>query len=388
MDTITGISKIRFVGGKKFLPVDNVFDQSYALEFLSNNVIINTNILADQSNKIEIELCFRYDYILSSEIPLFFTSDNSFGIKINSNKKIQVIIGNTTFTSNFTVYSYGNYYIRLTCENSVATLYIFSIDRRVGGAYDTVTSSYNTLPFNNQDFCIRGETHSTMRYVRIKKNGHLVYDGIPVISKLSDPIDGKLSAIYNRINKTYIPFSSTEAESYDTSVGSHTGTYTSCHSAVSIDCKNYKWINGYGKFDGSWGFAGSENLVTVTNLNDKVEDLDWAFYQCDSIANITIPTSCKTATGAFSQCTAISSFSFPSNTYLLNSVGSGCTNLSTVYIYCPTLGYLDSSSGLFYNTTRTKHVHVVANSDTYTTLVNIGYDDQGTKQGVILVQDL
>lgn len=386
MDTITGISKIRFVGGKKMLPVDDVFDQSFAIEFLSNNIIANTNIPADQCNKIEIELYFYYGNILSSEIPLFFTSDNSFGIKIDSNKKIQVVIGNTTFTSNFTVWGYASYYIRLTCENGVATLYIFSINRRVGGAYDTVTSSYNTLPFNNQDFCIRGENHSTIRYVRIKKNGHLVYDGIPVISKLSDPVNGKLSAIYNRIDKTHILFSSTEAKSYDTSVGSSTGTYTSCHSAVSIDCKNYKWINGYGKFDGSWGFADSENLVTVTNLNDKIEDLDWAFSQCDSIANITIPTSCKTATGAFKDCKAISSFSFPSSTYALDSVGSGCTNLSTVYIYCPTLGYC--SLGLFYNTTKTKYVHVVANSNTYTELVNIGYDDQGTKEGVILVQDL
>ena len=184
-------------------------------------------------------------------------------------------------------------------------------------------------------------------------------------------------------------------------------------------------------------FSGCSNLVCVPSLSNNVANLIDTFSGCRNLVNApTIPNSVTTLLGTFSSCTNLAnapvipnsvtnmqrtfwvchnlvnaptipdsvtdmSFTFYDCTNLVNGsdIPNSVVNMYMTFVSCHNLtgtiniysSNVTDASGCFQIYTArpsTLTVHVPANSTTYNTFVAAGYNDQGTKDGVILLADL
>lgn len=134
------------------------------------------------------------------------------------------------------------------------------------------------------------------------------------------------------------------------------------------------------------------NIASIPVIANSVTNIDYAFYVCPNLTNVSnIPDSVTSMTHAFSDCYNLTTVSdIPSSVTNMTTTFWNSANLvGTMNIHSANVTAADSCFYI-YDAPRpsTLTVHVPANSTTYNTFVAAGYNDQGTKDGVILLADL
>lgn len=167
-------------------------------------------------------------------------------------------------------------------------------------------------------------------------------------------------------------------------------------------------------------FTNCKDLVTADVNN--ASNLSQTFGGCSSLISCTgtINPNCTSMYSTFSNCTSlISSPVLPNGLLDMGSTFNGCTSLAVapeIPVNVTSMGYtfygctaltgnviirsenISNVSNIFANTTLTKYVYIpyeswiddgmggqtVGPSTTYTSFINAGYDENGTKEGVYL----
>lgn len=163
----------------------------------------------------------------------------------------------------------------------------------------------------------------------------------------------------------------------------------------------------------SYTFSSCNSLTNPPAIPNSVTDMSYTFYQCNSLTVApVIPNSVTNMCGTFSGCNLVNAPVIPNSVTDMRSTFSDCHNLSTISDIPSSVTNMSSTfsgssnlvgtmnihsanvtaaySCFYIHDTRpsTLTVHVPANSTTYNTFLTAGYDDQGTKDGVILLADL
>jgi len=134
------------------------------------------------------------------------------------------------------------------------------------------------------------------------------------------------------------------------------------------------------------------NIASIPVIANSVTNIDYAFHVCPNLTNVSnIPDSVTSMTHAFSDCYNLTTVSdIPSSVTNMTTTFWNSANLvGTMNIHSANVTAADLCF-FIYDAPRpsTLTVHVPANSTTYNTFVAAGYNDQGTKDGVILLADL
>lgn len=136
-----------------------------------------------------------------------------------------------------------------------------------------------------------------------------------------------------------------------------------------------------------------ENLVSAPRLpnNDSIDTLSMTFYGCKKITDApVIPNSVISITGAFSGCSSLVN---------VPVIPESVTNCQYAFANCSSLTgdvrflskEITNVTNLFANTTLTKNVYIPytyenrVNTTTYNTFIAAGYDENGTLEGVHLM---
>ena len=157
----------------------------------------------------------------------------------------------------------------------------------------------------------------------------------------------------------------------------------------SIDMNNVPFVNN--TMCGTFYSSGNAALTTVTNINNNTVNMVNTFYNCQNLTTIDrFPDSVTDISGCFESCKSLTSVpSIPNSVTCMNYTFAGCTNLTGYfYIYS---NNVTNATNCFANTTKIKEVYIPftysnnAYTQTYNSFIAAGYDENGTKEGVYLI---
>ena len=183
----------------------------------------------------------------------------------------------------------------------------------------------------------------------------------------------------------------------------------------SIDCKNvpFLWIDEENDYwyhnNGYLAFAGCSNLVSVSNINNNTINMDNMFLDCSSLTTIDklpnsviylndtfdgcfalttppeIPATVEEMGGTFYTCDNLTSAPIiPENVVWMQRTFYGCEKL-TGDIYISAENVENAFECFKYCGDLPKYVHVPKDSLTYQSFVDAGYKDDGSVEGVYLI---
>lgn len=221
---------------------------------------------------------------------------------------------------------------------------------------------------------------------------------VPSLSNNVTNLVGTFSSCTNLVNAPVIP----------NSVTNMSGTFGGCTNLIDApaipnsvinmertfhDCRNL--VNAPtipNSVTGLYFTFSRTNIANTPVIANSVTNMDYTFYVCPNLTSVsTIPDSVTSMNHTFSDCYNLTTVSdIPSSVTNMQSTFWNSANLvGTMNIHSANVTVADSCFYI-YNVPRpsTLTVHVPANSTTYNTFVAAGYNDQGTKDGVILLADL
>ena len=138
-------------------------------------------------------------------------------------------------------------------------------------------------------------------------------------------------------------------------------------------------------------FGYCSNLVNAPVIPNSVTNMQRTFFVCHNLADApTIPDSVTDMSYTFYDCTnLVNGSDIPNSVVNMYMTFISCHNLTgTMNIYSSNVTNASGCFQIYTTRPSTLTVHVPANSTTYNTFLAEGYNDQGTKDGVILLADL
>ena len=288
---------------------------------------------------------------------------------------------------------------------------------------NTMYSAFSS--FNNSNLTM--VTNINDNTVNMSRSFHNCYNLIE-IDKFPNSVTQLTSCFYNCRNLSYVP-------SIPNSVTTMIDTFRNCINLTSIPNMPDSVVYASGAYrdmssltippvlsnnlDPSTGltlaFYGS-GITSLPNIPNSITSLHFTFSNCNSLVNCysmplpnsvvnmsytfancihlvdspIIPNSVTDLESTFINCTNLTNApSIPDSVTILSSTFCSCTNLTgSLYIYS---NNITNATNCFANTTRIKEVYIPFTysnniyTQTYNSFIAAGYDENGTKEGVYLI---
>lgn len=254
-----------------------------------------------------------------------------------------------------------------------------------------LTSTPDISKFSNLDYAFQNCTNLTIINGNFNSNLTNLIKTFDYCTSLTGVVPPIPASVTNMLQAFVWSKITSYSFSQNNSPVNMNNAFMNCKDLVTADVNNASNLSST--------FSGCSSLISCTGtINPNCTNMSSTFSGCTSlIASPVLPDGLLDLQSTFAGCTALAvAPEIPVNVTSMYYTFAGCTALTGNVIIRSEK--ISSATGAFNNTTLTKYVYIpyeswiddgmggqtVGPSTTYTTFINAGYDENGTKDGVYL----